>query len=73
MIIIYAFLLYRIIKICLMIKGKMIVLKKKDELFAVCVNVKYLSENIGIFLNISLKGQEVYSEEVSGMLLITIL
>lgn len=46
---------------------------KKRIIFAACINVKYLSKNIGIFLNISLQGKEVYSEEVSGMLLMTIL
>lgn len=33
--------------------------------------MKYLAKNIGIFVNISLQGQEIYSEEVSGMLLMT--
>lgn len=48
-----------------------ILIKKNKKLFAACINVKYLAKNIGIFVNISLQGQEIYSEEVSGMLLMT--
>lgn len=46
--------------------------KNKKKLFAACINMKYLAKNIGIFVNISLQGEEIYSEEVSGMLLMTI-